>query len=51
LGEFPTAEDLTGLLAEARADLSSADSLAYVSTFLDELVEAGFVQRQERASG
>jgi hypothetical protein len=51
LGEFPTDHDLAGLLAEARPDLSAADSLAYVTTFLDQLVEAGFVFRQERAPG
>jgi Coenzyme PQQ synthesis protein D (PqqD) len=51
LGEFPTAQALTGLLAEARPDISFADGLAYVTTFLDELADAGFVERQERPSG
>jgi len=51
LGEFPTAQDLTGLLAEAHPDISSADSLAYVTTFLEELAEAGLVEPQDRASG
>jgi hypothetical protein len=50
LGEFPTTEDLAGLLAEARPEISLADSLAYVKTFLDELTDAGLVERQDRAA-
>lgn len=49
LGELPTAEKLASLLSEARSDLSSADSIAYVAAFLDDLQAAGFVERQERA--
>jgi hypothetical protein len=51
LGTFATAEELAGLLDEARPELSDGESLACVRTFLDELVAAGIVHRQERAQG
>jgi hypothetical protein len=47
LEAFPTAEALASLLREARPELSPAESLAHVNTFLDELEAARFVRRQE----
>jgi hypothetical protein len=50
LGEFPNSVALAGLLAEARPELSAEDCLAHVARFLDELVTAGFVERQDGAA-
>jgi hypothetical protein len=45
LDVFPTADGLAGLLMEARPELSPAESLAHVTTFLEELMAAGLVER------
>lgn len=49
LEAFPTVQDLTNLLAEARPELTHADSLAHVTAFLEDLAAAGLVERQEGA--
>ncbi len=48
LEAFPCVADLGGLLAEARPEISPADGEALITTFLDDLVAAGLVVRQER---
>jgi hypothetical protein len=50
LEAFPSAEALCSLLAEARPEISPTDGESLIGRFLDELVVAGLVARQEQAT-
>jgi len=50
LEAFPSAEALCSLLAEARPEISPADGESLIGRFLDELVVAGLVARQEQTT-
>ena len=50
LEAFPSAEALWSLLAEARPEISPEDGESLIGRFLDELVVAGLVARQEQAT-